>query len=67
VPGRSCLDALNLEEPYDIFPVSTGCLPGPKLYVKEHLPPALYLPFELDLHGVPLAQKEPIYFLLGLV
>jgi len=33
--------------------------------VKEHLPPALYLSFQLDLKGVPLAQKEAIDFLLG--
>jgi hypothetical protein len=33
--------------------------------VKEHLAPALYLPFQLDLKGVPLAQKETIHLLLG--
>jgi hypothetical protein len=49
VPGRRCLLTLNLKELYDIFPISTGCLSGPKIYVKEHLAPALYLPFELGL------------------
>jgi hypothetical protein len=33
--------------------------------VKEHLVPALYLPFQLGLKGVPLAQNEAIDFLLG--
>jgi hypothetical protein len=33
--------------------------------VKEYPAPALYLPFQLDLKGVPLAQKESIDFLLG--
>jgi hypothetical protein len=65
VPGRSCLLTLNLKELYDIFALSTGCLPGPQIYVKEHLAPALYLPFQLDLQGVLLAQKETIDFLLG--
>ena len=65
VPGRSRLDALILKEPYDIFPLAAACFPGPKIYVKEHLPPALYLPFQLDLKGVPLAQNETIDFLLG--
>jgi hypothetical protein len=45
LPGRSCLDALNLKELYDIFALSTGCLSGPQIYVQEHLAPALYLPF----------------------
>jgi len=65
LPGRRCLYALNLKELYDIFALSTGCLPGPQIYVKEHLAPALYLPFQLDLQGVPVAQKETIDFLLG--
>jgi hypothetical protein len=65
VPGRDCLLALNLEELYDIFPVSTGCLPGPQVYVIEHLTPTGDLPFQLGLKGVPLAQKETIDFLLG--
>jgi hypothetical protein len=65
VPGRGCLLTLNLKELYDIFPLSTGCLSGPQIYVKEHLAPAGDLPFQLDLKGVPLAQKEPIDFLLG--
>jgi hypothetical protein len=65
VPGRRCLHALNLKELYDIFAVSTGCLSGPQIYVKEHLVPALYLPFQLGLKGVPLAQNESIDFLLG--
>ena len=67
MPGRSCLLTLNLKELYDIFALSTGCLSGPKIYVKEHLAPALYLPFQLDLKGVPLAQKETIDFLLSLL
>ena len=65
MPGRRCLYALNLKELYDIFALSTGCLSGPQIYVKEHLAPALYLPFQLGLKGVPLAQKETIDFLLG--
>jgi hypothetical protein len=65
VPGRDCLHSLNFQELYDIFPLSTGCLSGPQLYVKEHPAPALYLPFQLGLKGVPLAQKETIDFLLS--
>ena len=65
MPGRRCLYTLNLKELYDIFALSTGCLPRPKIYVKEHLPPAEDLPFQLDLKGVPLAQKETIHLLLG--
>jgi hypothetical protein len=33
--------------------------------VKEHLLPALYLPFQPGLKGVTLAQKEAIDLLLG--
>jgi len=33
--------------------------------VEQHPAPALYLPFQLGLKGVPLAQKETIDFLLG--
>jgi len=65
VPGRSCLRTLNLKELYDVFTVSTGCLLGPQIYVKEHLAPALYLPFQFGLKGMPLAQKERVDFLLG--
>ena len=65
VPGRRCLSTLNLKELYDIFPLSTGCLSGPQLYVKEHLAPAGDLPFQLGLEGVPLAKEETIDFLLG--
>jgi len=65
VPGRRCLSTLNLKELYDIFPLSTGCLSGPQLYVKEHLAPAGDLPFQLGLKGVPLAQKKAIDSLLG--
>src|SRR5215212_10802260 len=65
VPGRRCFHTLNLEELYDIFALSTGCLPGPQVYVKEHLVPAGDLSFQLGLKGVPLAQKETIDFLLG--
>jgi len=55
MPGRGCLHTLHLEQLYDIFAVSTGCLPGPQLYVKEHLAPTRDLPFQLGLKGVPLA------------
>jgi hypothetical protein len=65
LPGRGCLYTLNLKELYDIFALSTGCLSGPQIYVKEHLAPAGDLPFQLDLKGVPLAQKETIHLLLG--
>jgi hypothetical protein len=65
VPGRRCLHTLKLKEPYDIFPVSTGCLSGPQIYVKEHLAPALYLPFQLGLKGVSLAQNKSIDVFLG--
>jgi len=65
LPGRRSLSTLHLEEPYDIFPLSTGCLSGPQIYVKEHLAPAGDLPFQLGLQGVPLAQKETIDCLLG--
>jgi hypothetical protein len=33
--------------------------------VKEHLAPALDLPFQLGLKRVPLAQKESVHVLLG--
>ena len=56
MPGRRCLYALNLKDLYDIFALSTGCLSGPQIYVKEHLVPALYLSFQLGLKGVPLAH-----------
>jgi hypothetical protein len=65
VPGRSCLHTLNLKELYDIFPVSTGRLPRPQVYVKEHLLPAGDLPFQLGLKSVPLAEEETIDVLLG--
>src|SRR5215208_2170197 len=65
VPGRRCLYTLNLKELYDIFPVSTGCLPRPQVYVKEHLFPAPYLPFQLGLQSVPLAENETIDVLPG--
>jgi hypothetical protein len=65
VPGRRCLYALNLKELYDVFALSAGCLPGPKIYVKEHLAPAGDLPFQLNLQSVPLTQEETIDHLLG--
>jgi len=65
VPGRGRLSPLNLEELYDIFAISTSCLPGPQIYVKEHLTPAGDLSFQLGLQGVSLAKEEPIDFLLG--
>ena len=64
MPGRHCLYALNFKEPHNIFPLSKGCLSGPQLYVEEHPAPALYLPFQLGLQSVPLAQKERVDFLL---
>ena len=65
MPGRRGLHTLNLKELHDIFPLSTDCLSGPQIYVKEHLSPAGDLPFQLGLKGVPLAQKEIIDVLLG--
>src|SRR5215203_5082600 len=64
-PSRHCLISLKLQELYDVFAVSTGCLPRPQVNVEEHLVPAGDLPFQLDLQSVPLAQKETIDFLLG--
>jgi hypothetical protein len=66
LPGRHCLSPLNLKEPYDIFPLPPFCFPRPQVYVEQHPAPALYLPFQLGLKGVPLAQKEAIdVFLSG--
>jgi hypothetical protein len=65
LPGRHCLSPLKLKEPYDIFPLPPSGLLGPQIYVKEHPAPALYLPFQLGLQRVPLAQNETIDFLLG--
>ena len=65
VPGRCCPSPLNLEEPYDVFPLSPGRLPGPQLYVEEHLAPAGDLSFQLGFQGVPLAKEETINVLLG--
>jgi len=63
LPGRDCHIPLILNEPYDIFPLPTACLPEPKIYVKDDLAPAGDLPFQLDLKGMPLAQSEAIDFL----
>ena len=65
VPGSGCPSPLKLQELYDSFPLSTGSLSGPQVYVEEHLLPAGDLPFQLDLQSVPVAQKEPIHLLLG--
>src|SRR5215203_890522 len=65
LPGRDSLSSLNFKEPYYIFPLPLSCFPRPQLYVEQNPTPALYLPFQLDLKGVPLAQKETIDFLLG--
>jgi len=65
LPGRDCLIPLKLKEPYHIFPLPPSGFPGPQLYVEQNPTPALYLPFQLGLKGVPLAQKESIDFLLG--
>ena len=65
MPGSGCLGPLNFEELYDIFAVSPGRLPGPQLYVEDHLTLAGDLPFQLCLKGVPLAKEETINFLLG--
>ena len=63
--GRRSLGALILKEPHHVRPIATSRLSGPQVYVKEYPAPALYLPFQLDLQGVPLAQEETIDFLLG--
>src|ERR671921_566792 len=63
VPGRRSLSPLNLKGPDHVRPLAPSRLLGPQLYVKEHLIPAVDLPFQLDLQGVPLAQKEAIDFL----
>jgi hypothetical protein len=66
LPGRRRLSPLKLKEPYDIFPLPPSCFPRPQVYVEQHPAPALYLPFQLGLKGVPLAQKEAIdVFLSG--
>src|SRR5215203_5012524 len=65
LPGSQCLIPLNLKELYDIIPLPPSCFPAPQVYVKEHPAPALDLPFQLGLEGVPLAQEETIDFLLG--
>src|SRR5215204_1675166 len=59
------LRPLDVQEPHYIRPLLPSCLPRPQIYVKEHLVPALYLPFQLGLKGVPLAQNESIDFILG--
>jgi hypothetical protein len=59
------LHALILKEPHYVRPLLPSGLPGPQIYVKEHLAPALYLPFKLGLKGVLLAQNEAIDHLLG--
>src|SRR5215212_2180806 len=59
------LRPLDVQEPHYIRPLLPSCLPRPQIYVKEHLAPALYLPFQLGLKGVPLAQMETIDLLLG--
>src|SRR5215207_78820 len=58
------LRPLDVQEPHYIRPLLPSCLSGPQIYVKEHLAPALYLPFQLGLKGVPLAQEEAINDLL---
>jgi hypothetical protein len=58
VAGKDCLCALILKEPNYVGPLAAAGFPGPQLYVKEHLAPALYLPHQLDLKGMPLAQSE---------
>jgi hypothetical protein len=65
VDGGRCLRPLNVKELDDPCPVLAACLPRPQVDVKEYLSPALYLPFQLGLKGVPLAQEEAIDFLLG--
>ena len=63
MPGRDCLLALNLKEPYDVFAISAGCLPRPQVYVEQNPVPAGDLAFQLGFQGVFLAQKEAIDFL----
>jgi hypothetical protein len=53
------------KEPRYVRPLLPFGLLGPQLYMKVHLFPALYLPFQLGLEGMPLAQKEAIDHLLG--
>ena len=65
MPGRSCLNTLNLKEPYDIFPLPAACFPAPQVYVEQQPAPALYLSFQLGFQGVPLAEEEAIDVLLG--
>src|SRR5215212_910002 len=45
VPGRDCLNSLNLKKPYDIFPLAPSCLSRPQVYVEEHLAPTGDLSF----------------------
>jgi hypothetical protein len=65
VYGGLSLRPLDVEELHDLRPVLAGCFPRPQIDVKEHLAPALYLPFQLGLKGVPLAKKETVDFLPG--
>jgi len=62
--GTDGLCALIPNEPHYLRPVLPFGLFGPQRYVKENLSPALYLPFQLGLKGVPLAQSEAIDHLL---
>jgi len=56
INGSRSLCPLGVQELHDPCPFLAACLPGPQLYVKEHLVPALYLPFQLGLQSMPLAQ-----------
>ena len=52
--------------PRSVHPVFAACFPRPKVYVKEHLVPARYLPLPARPQvRLPLAQKEAIDFLPG--
>src|SRR5215208_769883 len=64
LPGRQCLNPLNLKEPHYVRPLPPSCFPRPQIYVEQHPAPAGDLPFQLGLQGVPLAQEETIDFLL---
>ena len=65
INGSRRLHPLGVQKLHDPCPFLAACLPGPKIYVKEHLAPARYLPFQLGLRSVPLAQEEAVDFLPG--
>ena len=58
--GTRRLGALIIKEPHYVRPLLPACLLGPQVYVTEYPAPALYLPFQLGLKSVTLAQDEAI-------